>query len=127
MKYLLFLLIGCTALAHAIAQEEEPPAVNNPIIKTNSNRVYGKITDRKTGRGLDAITVQLYAIVPNAGTTKDSLVGSMFTRSNGDFSFTNLTLADSFRLSISAVGFAAQQIIVPFSEGRNEVFGGSTI
>jgi outer membrane receptor protein involved in Fe transport len=119
MKYLLFLLIGCASLLRTMAQEEEPPAVINPQIKINSNRVYGKIVDSKTGRSLDAITVQLYAIVPGAGATKDSLVGSMFTLANGDFSFSNLPAADSFRLRISAVGFAAQQIVVPFNAGHN--------
>ena len=118
MKHLIFLSIGCAVLTHTIAQEEEPPVPARSTMPANTNRVFGKITDSKTGKGLDAITVQLYALVPGAGATNDSLAGSLFTRSNGDFNFTNVPMTDSLRLVISAVGFGGKQLMVPFGAAR---------
>ena len=109
MKPLVLLLLGSLLLLNSYAQvDAEPPAIVSQEIKLNTSRLYGKVVDSKTARGLDAITVQLYALIRDTsrGVTKDSLVGSMFTRSNGDFSFSNLPAADSLRLVVSAVGFA---------------------
>ncbi len=116
MKHIYFLLLSSFLCVTAKAQEEELPSA--PIIKVNSNRLYGKIVDSKTGKGVEAITVQLFSIVPGNGATKDSLVGSQFTRANGDFSFSNLPPADSFRLRISAVGFTNMDRTVAWGSGR---------
>lgn len=108
MKHLIFLLTGSLLLLNSYAQiDGEPPPIVSQEIKLNTSRLYGKVVDSKTARGLDAITVQLFALIRDTarGLSKDSLVGSMFTRSNGDFSFNNLPAADSLRLVVSAVGF----------------------
>ena len=108
MKHLVLLCMGSLLLFDSYAQvDAEPPAIVSQEIKLNTSRLFGKVVDKSTNRGLDAITVQLYAVLRDSarGISKDSLVGSMFTRSNGDFSFNNLPAADSLRLVISAVGF----------------------
>ncbi len=128
MKRILLLFVGSFLLSTTFAQiDGEPPAIVSQEIKLNTSRLYGKVLDNKTARGLDAITVQLYAIMRDSarGSAKDSLVGSMFTKSNGDFSFTNLPAADSLRLVISAVGFVnhAETFILntsPFVQGGYE-------
>ncbi|HVG43006.1 MAG TPA: outer membrane beta-barrel family protein, partial [Chitinophagaceae bacterium] len=53
---------------------------------------------------------------------KDSIVGAMFTRPNGDFRFTNLSPADSFKLVITAIGYAATEQRIPFSSSGNNGF-----
>ena len=111
MKQFTLTLLGFFLLAQTNAQVEgDPPVISAPEIKLNTSRLYGKVVDSKTGKGLEAITVQLFALVRDTvtGTAKDSLVGSMFTRPNGDFAFQNLPGTDSLRLTISAVGFVNQ-------------------
>lgn len=106
-------MVGQFLLLAAMAQiETEQPVNMGPEIRINTNRIFGKIVDSKTARGLDAITVQLFAIKGDSASS-DSLIGSQFTKPNGDFSFTGLPLADSFRLQISAVGFANTSTTIP--------------
>ena len=113
-----FLLVFCLVIAVQLFSQEEredPPAPNNPLIRLNEKRIVGKVVDSKTGRPLEAVTVQLYAFMPGSG--KDSLAAGMFTRANGDFSFSNLPQADSFRVEISGIGYDDwSQTIVPSSQ-----------
>lgn len=70
-------------------------------------RIYGKVVDAKTNKGLEAASVQVYISTVNnlSGKETDSLVGGMLSRSNGDFNFDNIPLLDTFRFIISAVGY----------------------
>lgn len=108
MKYISLVVLSSLLLTQSNAQVDgEMPVITTQEIKFNTSRLYGKVVDSKTGKGLDAITVQLYAIIRDSarGTSKDSLVGSMFSKPNGDFAFINLPPKDSLRLNISAVGY----------------------
>jgi outer membrane receptor for ferrienterochelin and colicin len=67
--------------------------------KQNSLRVFGKITDGKTKKGLDYVAVSLLAA------DKDSLITGMLSESNGDFSFENLA-PGSYRVRASYEGYA---------------------
>jgi outer membrane receptor protein involved in Fe transport len=103
---------------YAQVEREEPSAANNPQITINSNRILGKVLESKTGRPLELATVQLHALTTDSlGAVKDSLVAGMFARSNGDFSFGNLPAADSFRLTISGVGYKTVERSIPW-KGR---------
>lgn len=122
MKKFTLLVIAQFLLFHAMAQiDGEPPAAPTSEIRINTNRIYGKVVDQKTAKGLDAITVQLYALGKDtaSGAAKDSLVGSMFTKPNGDFSFSGLPPADSFRIQISAVGFTNTSNVIVLNSGNN--------
>ena len=70
-------------------------------------RVYGKVIDAKTKKGLDAISVQIIKTLKE--TIKDSIVAGMFTRPNGDFSFENITPGDSTKIVITAIGYKKLQ------------------
>lgn len=95
-------LFGSPAVAQI--EREEPQVSNAPQIQLSEQRIAGKITDQKTGKGIEAVSAQLYSYgLRQAG--KDSLIRGMFTKSNGDFSFENLPAADSFRVEISGIGF----------------------
>jgi len=90
-------LLGILFTTFVWAQEEEPaPLV--PAVQFKSSKLFGKVMDPNTGKGLDAASVQLY-------TMKDSLVDGMLTRSNGDFSLSKLASASSYKLIITALGF----------------------
>src|ERR1700753_3070227 len=70
---------------------------------------YGKVVDSKTNKGMDGASVQLIMSKYNPATQsqKDSVVGGMITRKNGEFSLENLPIIGSFRLKITAIGYAA--------------------
>lgn len=80
----------------------------------NTGRVYGKVVDNKSNKGVEAASVQVFVIRNDDSTNKqsDSLVGGMLSRPNGDFSFDNLPLIDTFKFVISAVGFRPLQLDV---------------
>jgi outer membrane receptor protein involved in Fe transport len=97
MKSLFCLVIFLCIISVSEAQVEDPG-----IIRINEQRIFGKVTD-KTGKGLEAASVQLYAWLP--GNSKDSLIAGMFTKANGDFNFDQLPQADSFRVLITGIGY----------------------
>ncbi|HEX2534040.1 MAG TPA: TonB-dependent receptor, partial [Chitinophagaceae bacterium] len=112
--WLLLLVLGPAGSALAQVEREEPPAGNEPVIRLEQSRIFGKVTDRSTGRGLEAATVQLYAYTGG----KDSLVSSLFTRANGDFSFSSPGRADSFAVRITGVGYGnLTRIVLPPASG----------
>ena len=120
MKPVFFVLSICLALTSlAQVEREDPPAPNNPQIRLNEQRIVGKIVDSKTNRPLEAVTVQLFAYLP--GTNRDSLASGMFTRANGDFSFSNLPEADSFRIEISGIGYEDMSKTIVIS-GNNQQY-----
>ena len=101
-KPILVWLLGILLSIPAFAQiDREPPTLEDePLIRSTSSRLYGKLIDGRTRRGVDAASVQVYAL------KKDSLITGLLTKANGDFSFRNLPAADSVRLVISAIGFS---------------------
>jgi len=90
-----FIFIFCLA---ARAQDRPAPS---------TNRLYGKVIDASSKKGIEAASVQffLYYTDTLTNTVKDTLAGGMLTRPNGDFSVENLPSADSIRLEITAIGF----------------------
>ena len=70
---------------------------------------YGKLVDSKTNKGIDAASVQLFQSKFDTATKKrkDTLVGGMLTRTNGEFSLENLPIFGSYTLKLSAIGYTA--------------------
>lgn len=124
MKKLFLLFLSAFPVAWATAQVvgEPPVTVEENVIKISSKRLYGKIVDAKTDKGLDAASVQLFTVLKNPATNgyKDSLIAGMLTKPNGDFSFSNMPLPDSFHLVISAVGHEQKNISGRLNIRHNE-------
>ncbi len=114
MKHFYLLAITYFFAITLAAQEEGEPEVNNPVIQINSNSLYGKVIDKTTGKGLAAVSVQLYM-----ASKKDSLVTAMFTKANGDFMFSDIPVRDSFWLSMSAIGYVPQEQPLEFLPAGN--------
>ena len=103
MKYCLAcLFVVMFSGLHAQEEREQPPVGDVSVMKVSSNRIYGKLIDKNTGKPVEAVSVQLFA---NEAGNKDSLITGMLTRANGDFSFDNLPSLKSFKLTISAIGY----------------------
>lgn len=110
MKQTLFLYVFFFFAVSTQAQvEREQPVPDQPVIQINTNRIYGKLVDKNSNKGIEAASVQLFV--------GDSLIRGMLTRPNGDFSFDNLPRQTKFRLQISAIGYESyEQVIEPAAE-----------
>ncbi|MGV3527722.1 MAG: outer membrane beta-barrel protein [Flavisolibacter sp.] len=111
-------LLGLVLLSFsATAQVEREEGVNpdDQKIKINKWLIAGKVVDEESRKGVEAVSVQLYAWgLSPANPGKDSLVAGTFTRKNGDFSFENFPAADSFRIIVTAVGYTTwEQKLLP--------------
>ncbi len=75
--------------------------------------LFGKVVDSKNNKGIDAASVQVFALLRGAdGVQRDSLIAGMLTKPNGDFNFLDLRLPDSFSVRVSAQGYAENDKIV---------------
>ena len=101
-KNLLFILVLFMAFSSA-GQVGDPARVQ---LSTRTGRVYGKVVDSKSNKGVEAASVQIFVGTSDSLSGKtDSLVGGMLSRPNGDFNFDNLPLIDTFKFILSAVGY----------------------
>jgi len=92
--------------------ERESPAAGNDIsfLRVKENKLYGKIIDAGTGKGIEAASVQLFRISISDNGRKEEITGGMLSKVNGDFLFENFPSADSFRIIISAIGYEIGEI-----------------
>ena len=107
-KSFLFILVVFAGLS-SVAQDSS-------VFQRNiqSGRVYGKVVDSKSNRGIEAASVQVFIVTNDSmdSNPSDSLIGGMLSRPNGDFNFDNLPLIDTFKFIISAVGYKPLEIDV---------------
>lgn len=106
MKNVLFLLLSKLLTITCWAQVNEM-APNRP---GKTGKLYGKIVDGKTNKGIEAASVQLFKLSNN------TLAGGMLTKPNGDFDILNISTTDSFRLEVSAIGYAMQEMTIVFDK-----------
>ncbi|MBA2562799.1 MAG: hypothetical protein H0V14_07775, partial [Chitinophagaceae bacterium] len=103
MKYILIPLLTCFTMLSVNAQLDTERGAK----RQQNGRIFGKILDAKTNKGLDAASVQILKKVSGAvgESSKDTIIAGMLTPSNGNFSFNNIPFGDSLRLFITAIGF----------------------
>ncbi|HZI53253.1 MAG TPA: outer membrane beta-barrel protein, partial [Chitinophagaceae bacterium] len=117
MKFYLFLVVTVFLVPgiHAQIDRDQQPTADAPGMRINSSRLYGKLVDNKTGKGIEAASVQLY----QAGS--DSMVGGMLTKANGDFSFEDLEAGDSLRIVITAIGYDSLEQNIELNTGNRSM------
>ena len=117
MKIFIPLLVLFSICYEANAQDpEQQPSGDVPTLQVSTNRIYGKLIDENSGKGIEAASVQLYLA------DKDSLYGGMLTKSNGNFSFTNISTDHNYKLIISALGYESVERTIRASAARNGRF-----
>ncbi|HUQ66199.1 MAG TPA: outer membrane beta-barrel family protein [Flavitalea sp.] len=101
--------VVCLLFLNTSAQEqpiEDQHFESIPRASLNKG-LFGKVTESKTNKGIEAASVQVFALTRTSeGEKHDSLIAGMLTKPNGDFNFIDLTLPDSFSIRITALGFA---------------------
>ena len=72
----------------------------------NMGSFYGKVVDLNN-KGVDGATIQLKGqkMDPTTKKSKEAILATLLTASNGDFSIENLSLMGNFKLIISSIGF----------------------
>ena len=117
MKFFLILVVTVFLVPaiHAQIDRDQQPTADAPGMRINSSRLYGKLVDNKTGKGIEAASVQLY----QAGS--DSLVGGMLTKANGDFSFEDLEAGDSLKIVITAIGYDSLEQNIELNTGNRSM------
>lgn len=73
--------------------------------QAKEGKVYGKVVDDATRKGIDAASIQLFVVKFKNGEYVDSLIRGGLTKSNGDFVMENIPVTDSLNLLISVVGY----------------------
>lgn len=102
----LFLLI---ALIH--------PVQARMILKIQSGgRMYGRVLDDKTGKGIEAASVQIWQDGYDEQTheAKPLLKGGMLTETNGDFSIEGLPTSGYMKLKVIALGYETLERRIQF-------------
>lgn len=118
MRYI-YLVFGILISTNLLAQiDKEPiPAADAEVIQIHSgNTVFGRIVDIQTNKGVEAASVQLYAVITDSVShqERDSLIAAMLSRPNGDFNFSNIPLFSKLKLEASAVGYTLYDRDFPF-------------
>jgi outer membrane receptor protein involved in Fe transport len=118
-KCLLYAILCLVSTAPLFAQEEEDIDIPRDQQGRGNlmGRLYGKLVDADN-RGIPAASVEVYVQRRNAapGSGYDSLIAGMLTRNNGEFSFEQFRLPDSFAVKISNLGYATRLQIVRLKE-----------
>ncbi|MEP7108074.1 MAG: outer membrane beta-barrel protein [Ferruginibacter sp.] len=120
MKTIVIFLIGIFLTFNISAQVESEQAPEQGItagLIINSNSIFGKLIDKKTGKSIEAASVQLY---PGLKAKKDSLLNGMLSKQNGEFRFQHLPNADSFRLVISSLGYETLEQIIRITNQEDD-------
>src|SRR5688500_5994504 len=81
-----------------------------------NGRMYGKIVESQTGKGIDAASVTLVQSRVDTATKKrkDVIISGMLTKANGEFSLENIPLFGQSKLKITAIGFKPFEQTVGF-------------
>ncbi|MEO9005092.1 MAG: outer membrane beta-barrel protein [Ginsengibacter sp.] len=116
-KFLLFSFFITSILQAQIDNEPIPATDIDEIQLSSGNSVVGKVVDIQTNKGLEAVSVQLFAHItdPYSHQVKDSLIAAMLSKTNGDFHFINVFAFDNLEVRISAVGYGDYSNIFKFS------------
>jgi outer membrane receptor protein involved in Fe transport len=71
-----------------------------------AGRFYGKIVEAKSGKAIEAASVQLVQNKFDSATRKrkEVVIAGMLTKPNGEFSLENIPMMGQFKLRVSAIG-----------------------
>src|SRR5688500_7962501 len=97
---------------HAQIDREQQPSSDMPGFQIKSNRLYGKLIDNKTGKPVEAASVQLFLA------DNDSIVSGMLSKPNGDFSFSEIPAEKNLKVVITAIGYEPLEQVIEISPGK---------
>ena len=116
----LIVFLGIFLCGFSLAAQEEQDLPGISSLKTlKNNRIYGKILDGNTRKPVSGVSLQLSVRTRDSiGNPTDSIIRAKQGQSNGDFDFNDLPGVDSFRLTISSVGYQIEERMIYFGAGN---------
>ncbi len=113
--FVLALLAGTLTYAHPPMQGGGNRGAGGR--QMNVGRMYGRIIDAASNKGIEAASVQLIGskMDPATKQRKDTMVTGMLTDRRGEFTFEGLNVMMPYRLRISAIGFKQVEEKVGFN------------
>lgn len=125
MKFFYLSALLCCVFSVVSAQDEQYDVPVEKRVATRPARLYGRIIDSKTNKGIDAASVQVFISFSDSltRTKKDSLVAGTLTKPNGDFSFRNIHLPDTFTVKFTAIGYTESSEIVSLEKSKEAALG----
>ena len=121
IKQTILLLLSVFFILKSNAQIDRETIVTDeqPVIQVKTqNKLYGKLIDAATNKGIGAASVQLFTHGWNDTLQKsvNNIVAAMLTKPNGDFNFENIPAVDSLYLQISATGYEVRNEYLSFAD-----------
>ena len=116
MKFIYIFFIAILTQLNSSAQYPTGAGARGAGASANMGRFYGKVVDANK-KGIEGITIQLKGSKFDPATKKstESILGTMLSANNGDFSFENLAVMGNFKLIITGVGFKKQEKQISFN------------
>jgi outer membrane receptor protein involved in Fe transport len=122
MKIIFIFLLAVVTLTTATAQF---PGSRGAGGSMNMGRAYGKILDTKTGKPLEAVSVQILQMKYDSisKSRKETVIAGQLTKSNGDFNIEGLPIGAPLTVKITAIGYTAVtqklQFVIDMSAMKN--------
>ena len=103
----LFILPVSLLLTLTLAAQPAGVPRNGGFGGSQTGRMYGKVVDSLSGKGIDAVSVQLVSTKFDMARRqrKDTILTGMLTPANGNFSLENIPLMGDYTIRISAIGY----------------------
>lgn len=94
-------------LAASIAAAQRPAGAGQGNGQQLTGRLYGKIVDAVSGKPVEYASVQLLQNKYDTATKqrKETVIGGMLTKPNGDFSLENVPVFGPLKLKVTGIGF----------------------
>ena len=124
MRYFILIYVFTFFSNYLFAQIDKEPIPEpemNLIHSQSVNSVFGRIVDLQTNKGIDAASIQLYMRITDSLSrqTKDSLIGAMLSKPNGDFLFNKIPLNQILVIKVSAIGYGPYDKTFDFGKDGN--------
>ena len=116
MKFIYIFFIAILTQLSSNAQYPTGGGARGAGAGANTGRFYGKVVDANK-KGIEGITLQIKGskFDPVSKKTTESILGTMLTATNGDFSFENLPVMGNFKLILTGVGYKKQEKQISFN------------
>jgi len=103
-----------------------PGGANRGGGNMNVGHIYGKILDAKTGKPLEAVSVQVLQTKMDTATKKrkEVVIAGQLTKPNGDFSIESLPIMPPITVKFSAIGYKIKDQVVQFNLDMNKMRSG---
>lgn len=119
----IFTVLSLVFIASLVSAQPPSGFGNRGAGQQLSGRLYGKIVEATTGKAIEFVSVQLLQNKLDTVTKqkKETVIGGMLTRANGDFSIENVPVFSPLQLKVTGIGLKeyTQNISFDLKRGGN--------